>query len=276
MSSMQNNKGRVKAHWEEEACGTRHGEAPDRRQYFREISEARYGSEPYIAEFAGFRGAAGKKVLEIGVGAGCDFINWVQNNAKATGVDLTERAIELTRERLALQGVDENTYSLLVGDAERLGFEENSFDIVYSWGCLHHSPNTERAFGEACRVLKPGGAFKAMVYHVPSWVGWLLWVRHALLKLKPFTSVKSVIFHNLESPGTKAYTREEAKDMLEQAGFIDVKLHTELSPADLLDIRFSSKYQGLLYRLAAYLYPRGIVRLLGGRYGLYLLIDASK
>src|SRR5476651_247220 len=92
----------VRAHWEEETCGTRYGEAQDRLTWFREIANNRYELEPYIKPFARFPEASGKRVLEIGVGAGTDFREWCRHADHATGVDLTEGGISLTRERLLL------------------------------------------------------------------------------------------------------------------------------------------------------------------------------
>src|SRR5687767_6586949 len=93
-------KSEVKQHWENETCGTRYGDDRDRKRYFEEISAARYSLEPYIESFADFPDAAGKRVLEIGVGAGADFQNWCEHAAHATGIDLTESAVSLTGERL--------------------------------------------------------------------------------------------------------------------------------------------------------------------------------
>ena len=79
-------KSAVRSHWEEETCGTRYGEAADRREWFREVSAARYGIEPYIAAFADFPSALGKDILEIGVGAGADFENWCAHARHTTGI----------------------------------------------------------------------------------------------------------------------------------------------------------------------------------------------
>ena len=83
----------------------------------------------------------------------------------ATGVDLTQRGVDLTRERLALEGLEAE---VRVADAEALPFEDASFDIVYSWGVLHHSPNTQQAVNEVHRVLKPGGVARVMIVGVSS------------------------------------------------------------------------------------------------------------
>ena len=269
-------KRRVQEHWEAETCGTRYGEAADRSAWLREIAETRYALEPYIRDFARFNEARGKWVLEIGTGAGVDFAEWCRHAAHATGIDLTEAGVALTRERLAHEGIVPSAYTLKVADAEMLPFGDASFDIVYSWGVLHHTPSTERAFAEAYRVLKPGGVMKAMVYHVPSWTGLMLYARHGLAKGRPSLGLKNAIYHHLESPGTKSYSCREGRQLLTAAGFTDVTISTRLGPGDLLLIKPSKKYRGAVFKVATSFYPRRLVRLIGDRMGLYLLLQGRK
>jgi len=269
-------KGRVKAHWEREACGTRYGNETDRRRYFDEISAARYRLEPFIPGFADFPGARDKAILEIGVGAGADFQNWCRHARHSTGVDLTEKAIALTRERLELNSVPRERYVLQTADAENLPFEDDSFDLVYSWGVLHHTPDTKRAFREVFRVLKPGGVVKAMIYHVPSWSGFMLYLRCGLARGKFTMTMKEAIFTDMESPGTKAYTLREARDLIVGAGFEKIRASVKLGPGDLLTIKPGEKYDSPVFRMIWRIYPRWLVRLLGDRFGLSQLIEAEK
>lgn len=265
---MNNNlKIAVAAHWEAETCGVRYGD---------EIEKLRYELEPYIPKFADFGSAKEKRLLEIGVGAGVDFLNWIRAGAHATGVDLTNAAIKITKNRLNENKIPEHTYSLASADAENLPFGNNEFEIVYSWGVLHHTPDTFRAFSEVFRILKPGGEVRAMIYHVPSWTGLMLWVRHCLLKGKPFKGLKYAIYHHLESPGTKAYTVGEARDFLQQIGFKNIHLKTTLCAGDLLTIKASKKYKSPIYKIIWALYPRWLVKILGNNFGLNLLIKATK
>lgn len=269
-------KAQVRAHWEQETCGTRYAETADRRRYFAEISEARYRLEPYIPGFADFPRARGRRVLEIGVGAGADFVQWCQCADHTSGVDLTDAAVQLTGERLTLAGLDPGAYDLQVADAESLPFPDGSFDLVYSWGVLHHTPNTVAAFSEAARVLRPGGEFRGMIYHVPSWTGWLLagelMVRRRTLRFSPRRAMAEL----LESPGTKAYSLSEARSLLSDAGFTDCTVAAKLAPGDLLTVRSGARYQGRIMRVLWRLYPRPLVRLLGDRFGTNLLITARR
>jgi ubiquinone/menaquinone biosynthesis C-methylase UbiE len=269
-------KERVKEHWESEACGTRYGSETNRKRFFDEISKARYTLEPYIPAFADFPSARGKTILEIGVGAGADFQNWCNQAYHATGVDLTPNAVSLTRERLVLNSVPTDRYVLQISDAENLPFDAASFDLVYSWGVLHHTPDTARALREVFRVLKPGGVVKAMIYHVPSWGGLMLYLRCGLARGSLTMTMKEAIFADLESPGTKAYTVDEALNLFGDAGFEKVTARAKLSPGDLLTIKPSPKYSAPIYRLIWRVYPRWLVRLVGDRYGLNLLIEAKK
>lgn len=115
-----------------------------------------------IQDVTCFNKACGLRVLEIGVGLGADHQQFAEAGADLCGVDLTERAIKHKRQRLAAFGLNSN---LAVGDAENLNFPNASFDRVYSWGVLHHSPDTPKAIAEVLRVLKPGGVANIMVYH---------------------------------------------------------------------------------------------------------------
>src|SRR5829696_6983275 len=147
-------KQRVRDFWEAGPCGSEHAYAPEgSAEFFAEIERARNELEPYIAEYADFAGSAGKRVLEIGIGLGTDFIRFARAGAEATGIDLTEHAVQLVSKRLELEGLQGQVRA---ADAEALPFQDDSFDRVYSWGVLHHTPNTPRAVDEALRVLRPG------------------------------------------------------------------------------------------------------------------------
>ena len=263
-SSIEQKK-EVRQFWDAEPCGSRYLE---QRQDFAAHARMRYALEPYIHEFADFKSARGLKVLEIGVGMGADYIEWLKAGALATGVDLSEGSLERARLRCELAGYKAD---LRVADAENLPFPSNSFDVVYSYGVMHHSPDTARCLREAWRVLKPGGEARIMLYHHPSMTGLLLWLRYGVWRGK---SLRQSVYDNLESPGTKTYTREEAVALMQ--GFRDVRARLVFSPGDLLVHHPSAQFQSAFYRLVWKIYPRWLVKRLAGTWKLFQLVNATK
>lgn len=269
---MEESKQLVKDFWNEASCGENlflKGEQP--RVQFSNQMKSRYELEPYILPFAAFAEAAGKKVLEIGVGLGADHQMFAESGAILSGCDLTERAIEHTRNRFQILGL---TSDLRVADAENLPYADRQFDVVYSWGVIHHSPNTPKAASEIHRILKDKGKAKIMIYHKKSMVGYMLWLRYGLMRFRPFTSLETIYSRYLESPGTKAYTVKEAKKMFSM--FRDVSIRTELSHGDLLSSWAGQRHQGALLKIARKLYPRTIIRKFFPTHGLFMLIDLTK
>ena len=266
----------VRNYWDEETCGVRYGQGNTGAAFFQSIRDKRYDLIPYIEKFAGFEHAGGKDLLEIGVGAGTDFENWVKHGARAHGIDLTQSAIDITRKRLEHSGFDTSKIFLSPGDAENLQFDSNMMDIVWSWGVLMHTPDTAKAFTEVFRVLKPGGVFRGMIYAVPSWTGWLLWCRHCLAKGQFFRNSRWAIYNYLESPGTKAYSNNEIRNLLQGIGFSNIELQRRLSPSDLLNFTPSKKYNQKAFRLISTIYPRQLIQLSGNRFGFNLLVEARK
>lgn len=198
---MEPEKQAVAQFWEREACGERYGADQD---------AIRYKLEPEILRAADFASGRGRRVLEIGVGMGADFVRWARAGADVVGVDLTERAVSLTQERLAAEGLHGE---VRVADAEALPFEDASFDVVWSWGVLHHTPDADHALVEAARVLRPGGRYAVMVYHRRSWLALAAWARFCLLRGRPFQGLSAAVAQ-VESPGTKAYTTREIRTLL--------------------------------------------------------------
>ena len=189
-------KERVRDFWDEAACGEELLLPSFDAAGFDLQAKERYRLEPYIISFAGFDEAKGLDVLEIGVGLGADHENFARAGANLCGIDLTPRAVDATRERFKILKLQSD---LRVGDAESLPFSDDQFDFVYSWGVIHHSPDTGAAAREIIRVLKPGGQFRVMIYHKWSLVGFMLWLRYALLRGKPLTSLAQIYSQYLES-----------------------------------------------------------------------------
>ena len=229
----ENLKESVQKYWDTASCGTEFiKEQKFSQQYFEAIEEFRYKIEPEIFSFAQFTRFKDKKVLEIGVGAGTDFLQWVRAGSQAYGIDLTNEAIKNVQERLNIYGL--SAKELKIADAENLPYKDNFFDLVYSWGVIHHSPDTLKCIKEIIRVVRPEGVIKLMVYNRYSLFAFYRWLIEGLLKGKPFRSLKNILFYNQESLGTKAYTVTEIKKILQDLPVKIKMIKSTVSNHDLL------------------------------------------
>jgi SAM-dependent methyltransferase len=162
---------RVREFWDRRPCNIRHSPAPvGTRQYFDEVEARKYLVEPHIPAFAEFDRWKGRRVLEIGCGIGTDTMNFARAGAQVTAVDLSGASLEVAKQRAAVFGLSDRV-RFLQADAERLTelLPGETFDLVYSFGVIHHSPHPERIIGQIGRLLKPGGTLKLMVYYRYSW-----------------------------------------------------------------------------------------------------------
>ena len=268
---MDKDKQQVHEFWNEASCGENLYLPGLSQEAYEAQAQKRYELEPYIQEFAGFDSVKAQRVLEVGVGLGADHQRFAESGADLYGIDLTERAVEHTQRRLSAFGLSSQ---LVVGDAEKLDFPDEYFDRVYSWGVLHHSPDTPRAIGEVWRTLKQQGVAKIMIYHKWSMVGLMLWIRYALLRLRPYVSLREIYAGYLESPGTKAYSFGEARRLFD--AFSEVRIHTVLSHGDLLESEAGQRHQGNLLSIARKIWPRWFIRRFFPNAGLFMLIEVRK
>jgi len=159
----QNLKERVRAFWQANPCGVKFADAePGTRRFYELVEAHRYEKEWHIPSAADFAAARGLRVLEIGCGLGTDGAQFAKAGANYTGIDLTEAAVELARKRFEMFDLPGE---FRTADAENLNFPDESFDLVYSHGVLHHTPDTTKAIREIHRVLRPGGRAVVMLYH---------------------------------------------------------------------------------------------------------------
>lgn len=272
MGNLETNlKEQTKDFWEEASCGEKlYLDVPTKEGYLKQ-AQIRYALEPEILSFAEFEKHRGQKVLEIGLGLGADHQKWAEAGAVLYGVDLTKRAVQHTDLRFKLLGLNSN---LQTADAEHLPFPDNFFDVVYSWGVLMCTPDTPKAIQEVHRVLKPGGIAKIMLYHKYSMVGYMLWLRYALLSGRPFTPLIEIYMKYLESPGTKAYSVEEACALFRDFKVNDIQ--TFLTHGDLLTSQAGQRHRGPLQSLARLIWPRTFIRRFLPRHGLFMTIKGEK
>lgn len=189
------------------------------REYFDAIEHNRYQIEsPWMKSSIGFDNFSGKRLLEIGIGTGTDLLQFARGGAIVTGIDITPRSIEISRRRFQVYGL---SGEFALGDAENLSFPSASYDVVYSFGVLHHTPDTTRAVGEIHRVLKPGGKAIVMLYHRRSLYYWgSLIMKHGILRAELLhKNVADIMSSHVEFSATegrplvKAYTQPEIRHM---------------------------------------------------------------
>lgn len=221
----------VRAYWEKEPCGTPASvtgvHEAGSLEWYKKIEDYRYKLEPFIHAISQFTRHRGKRILEVGVGAGTDHLQWARAGLDCYGVDLTDAAIETTRNHLGHYGLSSNLQRV---DAEHLPFQQNYFDLVYSWGVIHHSESPEQIITEIRRVLRPGGMFIGMMYGRNSPVVLKTWIRHALLRGRPWRSFRDVVWNHMESIGTKAYTTRELQLIFREFG--NLRLMPIITPYD--------------------------------------------
>jgi len=262
----------ARRYWDDEVCGEVYASGRTPEERFRNHAAARHELEPYIRPFARFHQGARQDVLEVGVGMGADHAEWAGHDPRRlAGLDSSPRAVDSTRRRLEILGLHSH---LAVGDAQHLPFRDASFDLVYSWGVLPHVPDPAGAIQEIHRVTRPGGAVRLMLYHHPSIVGDLLWLRYGLLAGRLRTPAAEIYSRHLESDGTRAFTTERARPMF--SAFSSVEIRTQLSFGDLLQGEAGRRHASRALRVAKRWWPRPLIRRLLPNRGLALLVEATK
>ena len=160
---MEEIKKKVQKWWNSSPCCSNMAKAtPGTRQFHEEIDAYKDTYEPFTNRVADYVSWNGKSVLEIGCGLGKDFSRFASAGALATSIDMSIESLKLTKKRFEIFGLKGN---LCLADAENLPFKDGAFDLVFSWGVFHHTPNTQKAISEAHRCAKPGGKIIVMLYN---------------------------------------------------------------------------------------------------------------
>jgi SAM-dependent methyltransferase len=211
----------VRNYWNHRPCNIRHSTQPlGTEEYFNEVEWRKYKVEPHIPRFADFESWRGKKVLEIGCGIGTDTMNFARHGAQVTAVDLSESSLALARKRAEVFGLG-SRIRFIQADAERLSehVPVEPYDLVYSFGVIHHTPRPQRVTEEIRKYLAPGATVKIMVYHRWSWKVW--WILMGYGKGK-FWRLNRLIAENSEAqtgcPVTYVYSKEQGRQWLESHG----------------------------------------------------------
>jgi ubiquinone/menaquinone biosynthesis C-methylase UbiE len=267
---LDNEKQRAREQWDQDPCGAVYGRDHQfgTREFFDEVERQRYQEyAPWMPAVMGFDQYPGKKLLEVGCGMGTDLMQFARGGAICTGVDLTPRSIQISKHRFALYGLPG---SFALTDGERLPFPDNSFDVAYSNGVLHHTPDTAGAVREIYRVLKPGGTAKVMLYYRHSLNYWGEMILHRGLlrgELLRGRSPEQIMGRWVEyadhggEPLVKVYSRSQARELFKD--FADVSFQVE------------QMTRGELYVLSPFI-PNSLFDFLRTRFGWNLIITASK
>ncbi len=212
--------GRVQDFWNARPCNIRHSRRPiGEREYFDEVEARKYFVEPHIPQFAEFPRWAGKRVLEIGCGIGTDTMNFARAGAQVTAVDLSERSLEIARQRAKVYGY--SNINFIQANVEHLATEipVEPYDLVYSFGVIHHTPNPRVALGQMRRFLARNGTLKLMVYNRYSWKAFVSVMTYGR---GAFWNWDEIIARHSEAqegcPVTYTYTPQALREMIEASG----------------------------------------------------------
>lgn len=260
----------MREQWSADPAGAVYGREHEfgTREFFDEIERHRYKEyAPWMPRVMGFSAFAGHRLLEVGCGMGTDLLQFARGGAQVTGVDLTPRSIDISRHHLKLYDRDGD---FALTDAEKLPFADESFDVAYSNGVLHHTPDTAEAVREIHRVLRPGGLARVMLYHRNSWYYWFEIILHRgllrgqLLRGQTAEEIMSryVEVNEGESrPLVKVYSRRQARELFSM--FREVKTEVrQLTRGDFF----------VLGRLL----PQSVVNALSHSIGWNVIISARK
>lgn len=270
MATLKQEKQRAREQWTRDPAGAVYGWEHEfgTREFFDTVERHRYEEyAPWMPAVMGFKDFAGKRLLEVGCGMGTDLLQFARGGAQVTGVDLTPRSIEISRHHLKLY--DQNG-DFAITDAEKLPFADESFDVAYSNGVLHHTPDTSEAVREIHRVLRPGGLARVMLYHRNSWAYWSEVILHRGLlrgQLLRGQTAEDIMSRYVEvnqgegRPLVKVYSRRQARELFSM--FREVR--TEVQQLTRGDFYFLGR-----------LVPKTILRKLGSGIGWNVIISARK
>lgn len=232
-------KTQTQEQWNNDPCGSQYVEdaLPDTLDWYLEVEAYRYGSYgPWMPETMEFAKHAGEKVLEIGAGLGTDLAQFAKNGAIVTDIDLSAGHLAHAKRNFELRGLDG---TFIHHDAERLPFDDDSFDLVYSNGVIHHTPNTRQVVSEIFRILKPGGRTILMVYAENSLHYWrnlfaMLGMRDRQLEKWSMGEIMSrhvELNEGGQRPLVKVYTKKRLRALMSK--FTDIEIvQRQLMPVE--------------------------------------------
>jgi SAM-dependent methyltransferase len=225
------------------------------RGFFDDLDQYHFEKLHHLLRLVDFDAYRGRRVLEVGCGAGVDLARFAKGGAEVVGVDLAASAIDLARANFEQQGLHGE---FRVADGEALPFPENSFDLVYAHGVVQYTTNPQRLVDECRRVLKPGGEAVFQVYNRISWL-------NALSKL-----MKVGLEHD-DAPVLLKFSIAEFKTLV--SGFREVRIVPERFP---VRSRLHGGWKGAVYNGLFVGTFNALPRSLVQRFGWHLLAFCRK
>jgi len=225
------------------------------RGFFDDLDQYHFEKLHHLARLVPFDGCAGRKVLEIGCGAGVDLARFARGGAIVTGVDLAPSAIGLARTNFGQLGL---TAEFHVADGEQLPFAGDTFDLVFAHGVVQYTSNPQRLVDECRRVLKPGGQAIIQVYNRISWLNGLSALMHVGLEHE-------------DAPVLLKFSIPEFRRLV--SGFRDVRIVPERFP---VRSRLHGGWKGLVFNTCFVGTFNSLPRWWVSRFGWHLLAFCTK
>jgi 2-polyprenyl-3-methyl-5-hydroxy-6-metoxy-1,4-benzoquinol methylase len=215
----------VRDFWNARPCNIRHSpKEVGTREYFDEVERRKYFVEPHIPAFAEFARWKDRKVLEVGCGLGTDTVSFARAGAHVTAVELSQKSADLARQRVQVYGLEDRV-TIHVGNAEELPslVAPQTFDLVYSFGVIHHSPHPRRIVEHLRRYMTAESELRLMVYSRISYK--LFWIMKEE-NIWDMSRIDEIVARNSEAqtgcPVTYTYTDESVRELLEGFRVFDV------------------------------------------------------
>jgi ubiquinone/menaquinone biosynthesis C-methylase UbiE len=244
--------------WNDRPCNIKHSpKEVGTKEYFEEVTKRKYFVESHILDFANFQQYKNKHVLEVGCGIGTAAQSFIESGSIYTGIDISDKAIEIAKKRLEVFNLEGALLQANIEELRTINGQE--FDLIYSFGVLHHTPDIKKSIQNIYNMLKPGGEFKMMLYAKNSW--------------KYYEIIEGLDQYEAQSgvPIANVYTKEEVYELLKD--FKNIKINQ----AHIFPYKIE-RYKNYIYEKKDHFeaMPKELFDCLEKNLGWHLLISCNK